>query len=213
MNLELPVPTVTLGPLYAEQNNDAFDTIDQHDHSSGRGVRIKPNGLDISSDLDITANSLLNVLSLKLFPATILLTGPSNILKVYSFNGDLYYTNGQGATVQITAGGSLVTPPGNAQVFVTQNVASDLTINPADDFVAIRVDTTLPRTITLPLAASVAAGRIYKVKDITGDAETNVITIAASGSDLIDGQTTLTIDVPYGSFELVGNGNELWDIN
>lgn len=212
MLLDLPVPTITLGPLWASQVNAAFNTVDSHDHSSGKGVKVKPNGLDISADLDIQINNLLNVQSLKLSPVALTLTGPTNTLKVYSYNGDLWYTNSAGAAVQITAGGALVAPPGNAQVFETRLTSTDLIIDPSDSFVEIRVDTTAPRNITLPLAASVAAGRIFKVKDISGLAQTNNITIIAAGSDVIDGDPTLVIDFSRGSYELVGNGVETWDI-
>lgn len=210
--LDLPTPTITFGPLWSAMLNEAFNVIDSHDHSSNKGVKIKPNGMDISSDLDIKLNNLLNVLSLKLAPVTVLLTGPTNTLKVYSFDGDLYYTNAQGVAVQITAGGAIVAPPGNAQVFEIRNTTSDLVIAPSDDFVEIRVDTTAPRLITLPLAASVAAGRIFKVKDISGLSVTNNITIAAAGADLIDSLTTAIIDFEYGSYEFIGNGLDTWDI-
>lgn len=212
MNLDLPTPTVTLGPLYAQMNNDAFQVIDLHDHSSGKGAKVKPNGMDINADLDIQQNNLLNVLSLKLSPVGALLTGPTNTLKVYSYNGDLYYTNSAGATVQITSGGSIVSPSGNAQVFEVFDINSDLVINPSDDFVEIRVDTSVARLITLPLAANVAAGRIYIIKDKTGSALLNNITIAASGSDLIDGAATLVVDMNRAAFQLIGNGIDTWDI-
>jgi len=45
MNMTLPIPTVTLGPEYANQNNAAFLVTDSHDHSSGKGVPVPTSDL------------------------------------------------------------------------------------------------------------------------------------------------------------------------
>lgn len=213
MVLDLPTPTVTFGPLWATMLNASFDIIDAHDHSAGKGLKVKPNGLNINADLDIQNNNLLNTLTLRLSSTiTTPINGPANTYKIYSVNGDLYFTNGAGAAIQITSGGNIVTSPGVVQVFTIQNISSDFVIGPADNFVELRVDTSVARFITLPLAAAVATGRIYKIKDITGLADINPITIIAAGADAIDGEATLLIDFTRGSFELIGNGASMWDV-
>ena len=61
MNLTIPEVLVTAGPQYATQVNTAFDEIDSHDHSTGKGARITPSGLNINTSLPFNNNSLTNV--------------------------------------------------------------------------------------------------------------------------------------------------------
>ena len=140
-------------------------------------------------------------------------SGSSFAGSISIFNDDLYYTNTSGIPVQITDGGSLVTTPGSVQNFETQNVASSLIISPSDTFVHLAVDTTAARTITLPLASSVTAGRIYIIKDASGQANTNNITIATAGSDTVDGQSSQNLNSDYGSHMLITDGVSSWLIS
>jgi hypothetical protein len=213
MILNLPVPTVTLGPDYAEMNNDAFELIDSHDHSSGKGVKVKPNGMNINDNLDIQDNELENVGAVELSDLNAALTGISNANKVHVADGNLYFTNGTGTAVQITDGGSIVSTPGSASIFETIVVASNLSISISDTFVYLIVDTSVSRTITLPLASSLTPGRFYIIKDSSGLADTNSILINPSGSDTIDGASSLTMDEEYGLRILVNDGTSNWNIS
>lgn len=56
--------------------------------------------------------------------------------------------------------------------------------------------------INLPSAASRGQYPLT-IKDISGAANTNNITINRNGSDTIDGATSLVIDVGYGTYKLV----------
>ena len=70
------------------------------------------------------------------------------------------------------------------------------------------VDTaTAPVTITLPTGI---LGTVYIVKDCSGDAATNQITISGTGGQLVDGSTA-TINSPYGAIQLIFNGAD-WSI-
>jgi hypothetical protein len=68
-------------------------------------------------------------------------------------------------------------------------------------------DTTSPFTVTFPLA-SANIGRSIRVKKVTADA--NFITIARSGADLIDGQTTQTFNSQYTDLEAASDGVSNW---
>jgi hypothetical protein len=70
--------------------------------------------------------------------------------------------------------------------------------------------TAAARTITLPLANAVPAGWQITVKDESGGALTNNITISRSGSDLIDGATSNAINLNYGSRTLYSDGVSKW---
>ena len=61
-------------------------------------------------------------------------------------------------------------------------------------------------TVTLP-TAQLRAGRTYTVKDESGAAATNNITVATEGSETIDGSATYTISEDYGSIAYYSDGS------
>ena len=61
MNLSLPTVSVTLGPTWATQVNTAFETIDSHDHSSGKGTKVPSAGLNINANVDFNENAIQNL--------------------------------------------------------------------------------------------------------------------------------------------------------
>lgn len=210
MNLTLPVPTVTLGPEWATELNQALTDVDAHDHSSGKGTKIKPNGIDINSDLDYQNYRAIGLKASKYGNQVATLTGATNSNSVYTVSDNLYFTNGAGVAVQITSGGSVVSVPGATTTLQFNNFSSDVTIAPADPYVYLAMDMSAIRTVTLPLASSVASGRIYVIKDSTGQSETNTLTIAASGADTVDGAASQTINSNYATTFVIGNGVNGW---
>ena len=62
-------------------------------------------------------------------------------------------------------------------------------------------------TITLPAGT---VGKVYVVKDAIGDANTNSITVVATGST-IDSQASYILDTDWGSISLIYNGIE-WNV-
>ena len=214
MNLTLPDPTVTLGPTWATQLNTAMDTIDAHDHTPGKGTQIKTAGILINADLEFNNFRVTELKSTRYNDNASTLTGASNSLSLYSTFGDLYWTNSSGTAVQITDGGALVAAPGSITGYQTTSITSDIVIGPADTFTYLIVDTTVARQITLPLANSVAAGRLYIIKDASGNAQIDNITIVSAGSDTIDGTTAnVTLDSNYGSWDIVGDGVDAWYVS
>jgi len=68
--------------------------------------------------------------------------------------------------------------------------------------------------VDLQAAASAVEGRVIIIKDETGDAGTNNITVDANGSETIDGSLTQVINNAYGSLTLVctNRGGKQWAI-
>lgn len=104
MNLDLPVPTVTLGPAWAQQLNTAIEFIDAHDHTTGKGQLITSAAININDDLSfnnykIEAAKILGMQN-QASPLT-------DTRALYSVNGELYYTDGVGNQIALTAGGAL----------------------------------------------------------------------------------------------------------
>jgi len=74
-----------------------------------------------------------------------------------------------------------------------------------DDYIIGVTSTASVRTITLPTAVNVA-GRVYIVKDESGGAATNNITIATTSSQTIDGASTKVINTNYGFYWVYSDG-------
>ena len=79
-------------------------------------------------------------------------------------------------------------------------VSSDLTLR---DKTLNRVDTTTPRTLTLP---AVSEQLWLGIKDVTGSAATNNITLATPGAENIDGDPTFLIESDYGMLAIGSDG-------
>lgn len=108
MNLVLPTPGPggTPGPGYATDNNAAFTLVDSHDHSPGKGALVKTGGIQVDSDFSFVSFNATVLRSTK-YDDQAAAFGSGDLRAVYSVNGDLFWNNGAGASVQITAGAGL----------------------------------------------------------------------------------------------------------
>ena len=104
MGLSQPLPGSS-GPEWANELNANATLIDEHDHSSGKGVAITPSGININTDLTTNEHKVIDVKSVKFVSQAASLVD-TNALDVYIKNGDLFYANGL-TDVQITNGGSV----------------------------------------------------------------------------------------------------------
>jgi len=68
------------------------------------------------------------------------------------------------------------------------------------------------RTINLPLAATAGEGKIFVIKDESGGAAANNITIDGSGAETIDGAATKVISTNYGTATLYCSGTAWFSI-
>ena len=70
------------------------------------------------------------------------------------------------------------------------------------------------RNVQLPTAASVRSGFLLVVKDIGGNVSTadHAIRINRGGTDTIDGNSSITINIPSGSISLFSNGVHTWHV-
>lgn len=126
-------------------------------------------------------------------------------------NGDLHYRDSSGNLIRLAAGStgqvlkvaSGVPAWGNGMAFATNTQTSSYTVASSDTVVFANA-TTGNVTITLPAASGLAGYRFY-IKRIDGSA--NSVTIARTGTDTIDGQTSFTLDLQYTAFGVVSNGS------
>jgi len=84
-------------------------------------------------------------------------------------------------------------------------VTTHMTASQADYYLGVDSSSTAI-TVHLPNAATLATGQTYVIKDETGNANTNNITISASGTQTIDGQNSIILLSPYSAISLYCNG-------
>ena len=90
--------------------------------------------------------------------------------------------------------------------------AIDYSLNEGDHYLGI-TDTSIPRAISINLNGDQIVGQEYIVKDESGGAATNNITITPNLGALIDGAATYVIDQDYGSVTLKFDGTNFFTTN
>lgn len=106
-NMLLPVPVVGVdpGPDWATDIDACLNQIDSHNHSTGQGVPITPDGIDINQDLSMGGFDLTDTDAVVFQARVAALTSLLRSLQVVS--ADLYFIDGAGNSVRITQGGSV----------------------------------------------------------------------------------------------------------
>lgn len=153
MNLVKPDVLSTPAPTWASLLNAVIDSIDSHDHSSAKGVKITPSGMNISSDLSIGSNNLTSIRTTRFNNLTSWSPSASDLACFYVLNNEIYFRDGVGNNVKITDNGSL-------NIAISSLVVSDLNLviqNASDTtkqflFSAAAITTGTTRTYTMPNA-------------------------------------------------------------
>lgn len=104
MGIVMPTENSDAG-TWDETLNAAGERIDEHDHTTGKGLPITPDAISINKDLAMGGNSLTGIDSLDFNT----LSGAigSRVRTLYWSGGDLYARNASGQTIRITNGGAL----------------------------------------------------------------------------------------------------------
>ena len=124
--------------------------------------------------------------------------------------GDTYYRDSSGHFVRLGIGATGKTlrvsgglPAWSDATLSTSTKTTSYTVSTSDAVVFANASSGNV-TITLPLAASSTGYRFY-IKRVDNSA--NTCTIACSGSDTLDGQSSLAVSVQYTSLTVVTDGN------
>jgi len=107
---------------------------------------------------------------------------------------------------QVTSGNERAQTAGAPAAMRRRQIESDDSLLQSDQLVAV-TDTTAPRYIRLPPANGTPAGTMFVVKDESGGAGSNAITISASEHDTIEGASVLIMDRNYAVVRLYCTGN------
>lgn len=106
MNLPIPVVGEDPGPDWAENVNACLNIVDGHTHTSGSGVPITPEAIDINSELAMNANDLITTRTVRFTPQSAVLNGAADLGCLYEVDEDLYYNDGSGNQVRLTQSGA-----------------------------------------------------------------------------------------------------------
>jgi hypothetical protein len=111
MNLIIPTAGSEAGPQYAIDVNNSLTSIDQHDHSTGKGVQIGTSGINIQTAFSLNSNFLTSVAGVTFTTQS---SVPSAGQTLYVKTGtessplpDLWYNDGTSAPIQLTSGGAV----------------------------------------------------------------------------------------------------------
>jgi len=120
---------------------------------------------------------------------------------------------GNNIIVSASTGAVTITRTDGLQTVITSNASATVTLTVTDQYFGSTRSLTGACTVTLPLGSSVPAGRQYVIKDEGGQSGNGSrrITIAAAGSDTIDGSATRTITSNYGALTVLWTGTR-WSV-
>lgn len=107
MTLPVPVPGEDPGPDWANNYSACMQAIDSHNHSTGQGVPITPDGINVNVDLPMNGNNLTTARSVNFNVQATPLALATDIGCLYVSGKDLYYNDEDGNQVRITTGGNV----------------------------------------------------------------------------------------------------------
>lgn len=116
----------------------------------------------------------------------------------FDFVGSGVTATTSGNDVTVTIGGGISYSRTEVTSTITASVSSAI----------LGVSGTAAIDIRLPSAADYDAGQYFTVKDESGAADTKNITILASGSQTIDGRSSIILESPYAAVNIYSNGTD-----
>ncbi len=212
MNLPVPVVGVEVGPDWASDINACMAAIDSHDHGTGQGVQITPDGINISSDLPMNGNNLTTTRTVRFASQAAALSAVTDIGCIYAVSDDLYYNDGSGNQVRITQGGSVTgssgtitgLPSGTASASFAASTftfrsATNTPANMAVGPLAIGSNTVSSKTVTISPPVTLAANYAITFPGAL-PAATSLVTLDTSGNLASTTSPTLTGGALSGTF-------------
>ena len=152
MGLAQPTPGAD-GDVWGEEINSNSDIVDGHNHASGKGVPIPSAGININDDLPFGSNRATQLGGIVLRDAV---ADDDDLGATYRKSKDLYFTDGDGNNVRITANGAVAGTPGSIAGLTSPAAA---TYSSGDGTFTWEQDTNTPAPmdsgpVTFPLRSS-----------------------------------------------------------
>ena len=120
----------------------------------------------------------------------------------FDFVGSGVTATNSGDDVTVTIAGGIT--------YSRRAVTSTITASVSDAILGVSGTTAID--IRLPPAGDYSAGQYFTVKDESGGADTKNITILASGSQTIDGASSIVLESPYAAVNIYSNGTDKYFI-
>lgn len=95
---------------------------------------------------------------------------------------------------------------GNYSRYASKRIVKNYNITKFDYYIGV-AGTSEPRTVLLPAPATAQLNKVYIIKDESGGAATNNITINTAGAETIDGNANAVISSDYGIIQLITDGS------
>jgi len=111
---------------------------------------------------------------------------------------------GEGSYLGIDSNGSLIITSSAGIDYGRRAVTSTTTASINDVLIGISASAALE--LRLPSASDYKIGQYFTIKDEGGNSNINNITIKTSGSQTIDGESTIVLESPFVSINLYSNG-------
>jgi hypothetical protein len=213
MGLTQSTPLVTGGPAWAAGIEANLLLIDQHDHTSGKGLPITQAAINITDDFDFGGFAGISLLSTK-YESQSSSFSSSEQNAVYVVNGNLYYNNGTGTAVQITSGSSLnvsgvggITGMSGTTAALTYAVGSTVFIFTQDAGITADIDA---GAITLRQNVAAAHGiRVKSPNSLAGDYDVTLFAALPAARKIVrltaGGQLEDALDVDNSTLEIVSD--------
>jgi predicted nucleic acid-binding Zn-ribbon protein len=140
-------------------------------------------------------------------------TGMKSYVDAQFSSGVTSLTGGNNIVLSGSTGGVTIQRVDGLQSIITGNTASSYTLTTTNQYFGTTRSATGTGTVTLPLGSTVPVGRQYIIKDEGGQSGYSLrrITVAASGSDTIDGSASRGITSNYGSITVLWTGTR-WSV-
>lgn len=193
MNLVISAIGVDSGFNWETNLNASLSIVDGHNHTSGRGVQIPSNGLNINSDLTFQSSNAIDLRSTRFAPQSAVLSELTDLDCLYVAGVDLYYNDGIGNNVRITQSGGVAGSPGSIANLTSPASASYVAINktfvwqsdsntPASmDFASAILRNDAANSKGLVLSPPLAMAADYQITLPALPVSTSLLTIASTG--------------------------------
>lgn len=201
MSLNEPSVGTTAGPTWATEVNENFTTIDQHDHTSGKGVQLTTSALNINADLEFNGNAATELKRLTIDSSA---TGSGTNYSVYQSGGNLFWYNGSGQAVQITDGSAVKTTGGSIS-----GMSSDAAVQFSVNAYVFKWDTTTsPQSVAKISCSDISIYNFSNYNDLvtlkyTGSGASSELTLPDETGTLLSTATSfagaINIDATGGS--------------
>ena len=114
---------------------------------------------------------------------------------------------GSGSYLGLDSSGNLIVTSSVGGIsYSRRQITATATASIGDTLIGVSASVAIE--IRLPSAGAYVDGQYFLIKDEAGNANTYNITIKTSGSQTIDGETSIVLESPYSSVNLYSNGTD-----